>query len=517
MLLHLSMKGRLAALAALALAGVLALAALAAASQRINQQALASVYERDLDALVRLQRIENALLEVRFRAAAVLLDQMPIPGSLNHLRETRQALGAQWQALAAHAAGESAQGEAQQAFGQLRTGWARVDTTLAKLEAGYTRKDKNTLTEALEEDWPALHQAAVKPLQALIPLTQEAGTRTYDDALARSRTLLAAGAASAVLCLACLLTVAWFTGRALLQPLREVQRSLLRIAEGDLASALPAPRRDELGAMIDALGAMQQRLALLVGAVRQSSDGIQLASGEVASGSRDLSTRTEMAASNLQHTASSMEQLTSTVQQSADAARQANTLAASAAEVATRGGSVVAQVVATMGEIDASSRRIANIIGTIDGIAFQTNILALNAAVEAARAGEQGRGFAVVAAEVRNLAQRSAEAAREIKGLIGTSVDKVDSGARLVAEAGATMQEIVSSVQRVSAVIGEITSATSEQSQGLGEVNSAVTELDHMTQQNAALVEQSAAAARSLREQAQQLTQAVQAFSAKQA
>ena len=246
--------------------------------------------------------------------------------------------------------------------------------------------------------------------------------------------------------------------------------------------------------------------------VRQAADSIRTASGEIASGNADLSSRTEQTASSLQQTASSMEQLTGTVRHSADAAAQANQLASSAAVVAQRGGSVVSQVVATMDEIHASSKKIADIIGVIDGIAFQTNILALNAAVEAARAGEQGRGFAVVAGEVRSLAQRSAEAAKQIKALIGTSVDKVEAGSKLVGDAGATMSEIVASVQRVSDIIGEISAAAAEQSQGIGQVNTAVTQLDQMTQQNAALVEQSAAAAESLKDQAQRLAQVVGTF-----
>ena len=246
--------------------------------------------------------------------------------------------------------------------------------------------------------------------------------------------------------------------------------------------------------------------------VRGSVESIGTASSEIAVGNQDLSNRTEQTASSLQQTASSMEQLTGTVKQSADSARQANQLANSAAEVAARGGHVVAEVVSTMNEINASSKKIADIIGVIDGIAFQTNILALNAAVEAARAGEQGRGFAVVASEVRSLAGRSAAAAREIKSLIGASVDKVESGSRLVANAGDTMAEIVSSVQRVSDIIGEITAASAEQSDGIGQVNTAVIQLDRMTQQNAALVEQSAAAAESLKDQAMRLNDVVGTF-----
>jgi methyl-accepting chemotaxis protein len=257
---------------------------------------------------------------------------------------------------------------------------------------------------------------------------------------------------------------------------------------------------------------MQDRLRGLVGQIRQSADSIQVASAEVASGNADLSVRTEQAASNLQQTASSMEQLTGTVRQSADSASTANQLASSAATVAQRGGQVVSQVVSTMDEINTSSKKIVDIIGTIDGIAFQTNILALNAAVEAARAGEQGRGFAVVASEVRSLAQRSAEAAKEIKALIGASVDKVASGSKLVQDAGSTMTEIVASVQRVTDIIGEITAAAAEQSAGIGQVNTAVTQHDQMTQQNAALVEESAAAAESLKDQAQRLAGVVGTF-----
>ena len=246
--------------------------------------------------------------------------------------------------------------------------------------------------------------------------------------------------------------------------------------------------------------------------VRGSADSITGAASEIATGNADLSQRTEQAASSLQQTASSMEELTSTVNQTAASARTANQLASSASEVAARGGAVVAQVVSTMNEINTSSKKIADIVGTIDGIAFQTNILALNAAVEAARAGEQGRGFAVVASEVRSLAQRSAEAAREIKTLIGASVEKVESGSRLVADAGSTMTEIVASVRRVNDIIGEISTATGEQSAGIGQVNGAVVGLDRMTQQNAALVEQSAAAAESLKAQAARLATLVGTF-----
>ena len=300
--------------------------------------------------------------------------------------------------------------------------------------------------------------------------------------------------------------------RGMSQPLQDLTRAITFVSHGDLTEAFRTSRRDELGALVQEVEGMRQRYTQMLQQVRTAVDSITTASAEIASGNQDLSARTEATASSLAQTAQSMEQLTATVRQSADAARQANQLASTAAEVAARGGQVVGEVVTTMGEINQSSRKIADIIGVIDSIAFQTNILALNAAVEAARAGEQGRGFAVVASEVRSLAGRSAEAAREIKQLIGASVERVESGARLVQNAGATMDEIVGSVQRVGDIIGEITAASTEQSDGIGQVNTAVNQLDQMTQQNAALVEESAAAAQSLREQATRLAGAVQVF-----
>jgi methyl-accepting chemotaxis protein-2 (aspartate sensor receptor) len=304
----------------------------------------------------------------------------------------------------------------------------------------------------------------------------------------------------------------WWFARRIGEPLRALLDDVAAIGSGELTRRIASPRRDEVGAITRALDAMREQLRTSMLSVHQAADSIRTASTEIASGNADLSARTEQAASNLQQAASSMEQLTGTVAHSADAAAQANQLASSASAVASKGGEVVAQVVSTMDDIHASSRKIADIIGVIDGIAFQTNILALNAAVEAARAGEQGRGFAVVAGEVRSLAQRSAEAAKEIKALIGTSVDKVETGSKLVADAGATMNEIVASVQRVSDIIGEISAAAREQSSGLGQVNAAVADLDRMTQQNAALVEQSAAAAESLKEQARRLADVVATF-----
>ncbi len=296
------------------------------------------------------------------------------------------------------------------------------------------------------------------------------------------------------------------------RPLQAALTVAQRLAEGDLRVRDNAGAAGSANQLMTALGALAARLAGMIGEVRSSAAGIATGTTEIASGNMDLSKRTEQQAASLEETASSMEELTATVRQNADSAHTASKLALSASEVAVKGGAVVSDVVGTMASINDSSKRIAEIIGVIDGIAFQTNILALNAAVEAARAGEQGRGFAVVASEVRSLAQRSAAAAKEIKALIDDSVAKVDAGTLLVDKAGRTMDEVVASVKRVTDIIGEIAAASAEQTAGIGQVNDAITAMDQATQQNAALVEQSAAAAAAVRDQATALTRASGGF-----
>src|SRR5450830_68319 len=306
--------------------------------------------------------------------------------------------------------------------------------------------------------------------------------------------------------------IAWFISRSITQPIDKAVKIAQTVAAGDLNSIIEVTSTDETGELLQALKDMNGSLLTIVNQVRAGTETIATASSQIATGNMDLSSRTEQQASSLEETASSMEELTSTVQQNADNARQANSLAKTASEVASKGGDVVSEVVGTMNSISESAKKIVDIISVIDGIAFQTNILALNAAVEAARAGEQGRGFAVVASEVRNLAQRSASAAKEIKTLISDSVEKVEAGSKLVTEAGSTMDEVVDSVRRVTDVISEISAAGQEQSTGIEQINIAITEMDNLTQQNAALVEEAAAAAGSLQDQAKNLAQLVSVF-----
>jgi methyl-accepting chemotaxis protein len=339
-------------------------------------------------------------------------------------------------------------------------------------------------------------------------LAKESMAEVEATAAAGKRWLTIAGAL--VLAIGALLS--WRLTRSITKPLRQAVALARTVADGDLSSDVVVASKDETGQLMAALKAMNENLNHLVAGVRNGTESIATGAAEVASGNQDLSARTEQQAGSLEETASSMEELTSTVQHNAENARLGNQLAATASGIAAKGGTVVAKVVDTMEEINASARKIVDIIGVIDGIAFQTNILALNAAVEAARAGEQGRGFAVVATEVRNLAQRSAAAAKEIKTLIDDSVHKVDTGSRLVGEAGATMQDVVDSVRRVTDIMGEIASASQEQRDGIEQVNQAISQMDQVTQQNAALVEEAAAATESMQEQARSLASAVGVF-----
>jgi len=396
---------------------------------------------------------------------------------------------------------------------------ARLDALNADaqkvVEAVLNHAMTGNASEALKTAREGMAPVQAKTGETLTAIRQTLGHRSQAvvsgaNASARTSLLVMAGVAATILLLGGLL--AWVMARSVLQPLQHAVDVVNQIAAGDLTRELRFEGRDEAADMLRALGGMQAALRTLVGQVRAGVGSVSIASGEIAQGNLDLSNRTEQQASSLQQTAASMEEMASTVTQSADTARTASQLATRASEVAVQGGAVVQRVVSTMAEIQTASRKIGDIIGTIDGIAFQTNILALNAAVEAARAGEQGRGFAVVAGEVRLLAQRSAEAAREIKRLISNSSERVEAGGVLVGEAGQTMGQIVDEVRRVNDLIAEISASTQEQTAGIGQVSGAVSNLDQMTQQNAALVEQSAAAAQSMAQQAQRLADAVSVF-----
>ncbi len=380
--------------------------------------------------------------------------------------------------------------------------------TIAALSAHDFQQASELLLGPMKENYPGVRQQ----LDTLVRGQLDDTRKEYE--LAVSRYEMARNLSISAIFFGVLLAigVGYWLIRAVTLPLNEAIRFAHSIADGDLSQTPQIRANDETGQLMHAMIAMNENLAGIVARVRLGTETIEVASREIASGNADLSNRTESQASSLEETASSMEELTSTVKQNAENARQANQLVVSTAEIAGKGGAVVEQVVGTMASIKDSSRKIADIIGVIDGIAFQTNILALNAAVEAARAGEQGRGFAVVASEVRSLAQRSAGAAKEIKALIEDSVGKVETGGKLVDEAGRTMDEIVTSVKRVTDIMSEIAAASHEQSAGIEQVNQAVGQMDEMTQQNAALVEQAAAAAESLREQAGKLAEAVSVF-----
>ena len=451
-------------------------------------------------------------MAIQARSIALMTEMKSITAEVDKLKAAKDRYVADEKTLQALAAGPGATDDQRATVKEIA---ALAAATIPMIQdAGQQGADGNNVEAALaltnrilpqETKWRGQLQSLQKSIAA-------ANLAAAASAKTAGATLIAILGAFALAAIGVGSLVGWRLIASVKGPLERAKSFAQRVAEGDLSAHVQSDRDDELGQLLQALAMMQAKLRALVGHIRATAESIGTASKEVAVGNQDLSERTEQTAGNLQDAASAMTQLTGTVRQSADAAAQANQLATSATDVARRGAQAVSTVVATMDEINASSKKISDIIGVIDGIAFQTNILALNAAVEAARAGEQGRGFAVVASEVRSLAQRSAGAAKEIKSLIGASVERVETGARQVTDAGATMREIQSSVERVTAIISEISSAAAEQSSGIGQVSGSVQHLETMTQQNAALVEQSAAAAESLRDQADSLNTLVHTF-----
>jgi len=450
------------------------------------------------------------------RNAMLATDAVTLKRELALIEETREAVSARLQTLEKLIADDT--DPKSQALYQTviaaRANYQIVQSGFLKISAEPGRRE-----EALAYLLDKVRKQQVIYMHTLIDLVKYQGLAVERANREASESYRATLIMTLLLTVIAGLAVALFVWRitvSITTPMRNAVRLAQAVADGDLTSKIDCSTRDETGQLLRALMQMNDSLVHTVGQVRSGTETIATASAEIAAGNLDLSSRTEQQAASLEETASSMEQLTSAVQQNAEHARQANQLVVAASGFALKGGQVVSQVVGTMSSIRESSGKIADIIGVIDGIAFQTNILALNAAVEAARAGEQGRGFAVVATEVRNLAQRSATAAREIKELIGRSVDTVEAGGKLVDEAGQTMDGIVGAVGQVAAIMSEIAAASAEQSTGIAQVNQAITQMDAVTQQNAALVEQAAAATQSMREQADLLAQVVRAFKLEQ-
>ena len=482
-----------------------------------TNSAFKSVYEDRVVALGQLERISALVNKNQVIVSEAVVGQLSafpedasaINDQVVEARKVIEEINTIWKAYMATKL-TAEERKLAEAFETSRLAYGRsgLSPALAALSGNDFQQASEILQGAMKESYPAVRENA----EALIALQLKVAKAEFEAA--QTRFAVVRNISIAVIAFGLLLAalIGYWLIRAITLPLDTAVRVARAVAEGDLTQRIEVNSSNEFGQLLQALKDMNESLVSVVGQVRNGTDTVAHASSQIAAGNLDLSSRTEQQASSLEETASSMEELTSTVKQNAENARQANQLVGSTADVAVKGGQVVGQVIDTMSSIKESSRKIADIIGVIDGIAFQTNILALNAAVEAARAGEQGRGFAVVASEVRNLAQRSASAAKEIKGLIEDSVGKVDAGGKLVDEAGVAMDEIVSSVKRVTDIMSEIAAASQEQSSGIEQVNQAITQMDDVTQQNAALVEEAAAAAESLQDQATKLAEAVSVF-----
>ncbi|OWY29169.1 methyl-accepting chemotaxis protein [Herbaspirillum robiniae] len=488
---------------------LLVLGALGLFSLHGSNGELRAMYADRLLPMQQLSQVMAALDRSRSGIAAAILNPADVESDMRALEQSLRAGEAAWKAYAASALTE--QERALAADFARRYEQLKKDGVMPAMEAVRSFNIPGA-TELYSQNLAPLHQQAGAPMTRLIALQQEAGRAIYEASQQRYHAIFAACLAAMCAGLGFALLMGVLLVRAISRPLAQAVGIAEGVAAGDLGQHIAAAGDNETGKLMQALATMNANLVGIVAKVHQSTRAIAAASAEIGNGNRDLSERTERQAASLEETASSMETLTATVRQNAEGAQQANAMAQQAAGVAADGGAVVAQVVDTMSAINAASRKIVEIIAVIDSIAFQTNILALNAAVEAARAGEQGRGFAVVASEVRALAQRSAAAAREIKGLIGDTVGKVDAGSRLVEKAGATMQQVMDSINNVTQVVASIADASDDQRHGIEQINQAIAQMDEGTQQNAALVEQAAASAMALQLQARELAAAVGAF-----
>ena len=512
MLNNLSIKMRLYINMGLALMVMLILTGVDLYSVRQGSSALESVYEHWVVPTSDLTAVDADLKDLRFRMAAYLVDQMPAVGNVNQLGEARMQVPERWKKYKALTEQDKLNDEARELIGKIDNQIATLGPFLDKLEAAYRANRKAQVASMLENEWPQVHAGLLKPISSLLKTQEDAVKSTYDHYAADGWWLIT----FVLIVLVAVMVIMIYSGlrnvQAIGKPLEQAAALAARIASGDLTGKVEVRNHDEVGRLLMALKQMNDNLRRLVDSIRSSADSFAHGSQEMSSAAEQLSSSAQEQASSLEETAASMEEMTSTVKQNADNALRADKVASEAREAANEGVVMASSVQRSMEAINASSNKIADIIGVIDEIAFQTNLLALNAAVEAARAGEQGRGFAVVAAEVRNLAQRSASAAKEIKALIKDSVDKVEDGTQLVGASSKTLEGIVENVKNTAEIIAEISASSQEQASGIEQVNRAIMQMDGVTQSNAAQVEELSGTSQSLAVQAEQLQELVAQF-----
>lgn len=509
---NIGIKSRLYLSVGLGVMGMLVLIGVLVFSMKTSARTLANVYEHQTLSSSALARVHDDIESIHFAIADYILDLSPAGDALQRAHDARARIQSTWAEYQRRADTGVDDAEVRELSARVEAAFPMLWSFLERLEAAAAQKQKSAVTSLLSRDWPQLDAALVRPVSQLASLQRAGVKKSYDHAVSDNKDLLMLALMASLAILLLIVSVSVKVIQDIVRPFSQVIHIAGQISRGDLSNRIDVTSRDETGQLMGALRQMNDNLALIVGKVRSSSEAVRMASKEIATGNEELSQRTHEEASFLEETSASMEELTSTVRQNAEHAEHANQLSVGARNVAGDGVDVVEEVVRTMAVIRDSSKKIVDIIGVIDGIAFQTNILALNAAVEAARAGEQGRGFSVVASEVRSLAQRSAEAAKEIRVLIKDSVQNVERGGELVERAGKTMAEIVASVERVTDICGEISQASSEQTAGIEQVSRAVARMDQVTQKNAAMVEEITASAKSLEVQAQSLFDTVKLF-----